>query len=96
MLNRRNTVLDKGNCNAPGNDSAMSIARKSSCESEIIKFYRNNANIKDERFANKLILKYNILTLNKKRIVEQIQGHPEMGERFISYLGHIDKHVELI
>ena len=94
MLNRRNAGLDKGNCN--DSEKIENIARKSSSESEIIKFYRKNSNIKDERFANKLILKYNILTLNKKRIVEQIQGHPEMGERFISYLGHIDKHVELI
>lgn len=70
--------------------------RKSSSESEIIKFYRNNAKIKDERFANKLILKYNILTLNKKRIVEQIQAVPELGPRFLGYLGKIDAQVEQI
>lgn len=68
----------------------------STSESEIIKFYRRNSTIKDERFADKLILKYNILTLNKQRIVEQIERQPEMGERFISYLANIDSQVQQI
>lgn len=75
--------------------SATSSRRVSN--DDVIKLYkRSGSYLQDETFANKMILKYNILTLKKQRIVEQIQNHPEMGERYLSYLSNIDLQVQEI
>ena len=52
----------------------------------------------EESFANKMILKYNILTLKKQRIVDQIQcqNDQEMSQRFLGYLSTIEEHIQKI
>lgn len=55
-------------------------------ESEIVRYYRKHSRIKDEAFANKLILKYNILSFKKQRILEELGGADGTGPQICQYL----------
>ena len=59
-------------------------------ESEIIRYYRKHSRIKDEAFANKLILKYNILSFKKQRILEELATTEGTGPHICQYLNQVD------
>ena len=50
----------------------------------------------EERFANQLILKFNILNFKKKNMLEDVKRVGHIGSRFHSYLDHIENNVEIM
>lgn len=50
----------------------------------------------EERFANQLILKFNILNFKKKNTLEDVKTVGHIGSRFHSYLDHIENNVEIM
>lgn len=50
----------------------------------------------DERFANQLILKFNILNFKKKNALENVKKLNDIGPRYFNYIEHVESQVDMI
>ena len=49
-----------------------------------------------ERFANQLILKFNILNFKKKNALENVKKLNDIGPRYFNYIEHVESQVDMI